>query len=267
MSRISSTFTDLAAHGRKALIPFITAGDPAPELSLPLMQALVEGGADIIELGVPFSDPMADGPTIQRASERALAQGMSLRKVLDLVRAFRAGNQKTPVVLMGYANPIEAFGIDRFADAAKDAGVDGVLVVDYPPEESIEFATAMKRVGLDPIFLLAPTSTESRFADVAKLGSGYIYYVSLKGVTGSGHLDIDEVLKRIPEIRRRVGMPVGVGFGIRDAATAARMAQVADAVVIGSRIIEEIEQGDPAQAPKRVAAWLGDVRRAMDAAG
>ena len=266
MSRISATFAALKAQGRTALIPFITAGDPTPELSLPLMQALVAGAADIIELGVPFSDPMADGPTIQRASERALAQGMSLRKVLELVRLFRLGNQTTPVVLMGYANPVEAFGIEAFAAAAQAAGVDGVLVVDYPPEESVEFGQAMQRVGLDPIFLLAPTSTDSRFADVARLGSGYIYYVSLKGVTGSGKLDIDDVLQRIPEIRRRVGMPVGVGFGIRDAATAVRMAEVADAVVIGSRIIEEIEAGDPAQAPARVAAWLGDVRAALDKA-
>ena len=265
MSRIPSAFSRLAAEGRKALIPFITAGDPDPALALPLMRALVRGGADIIELGVPFSDPMADGPTIQRASERALAKGMSLRRVLDLVRDFRREDDATPVVLMGYANPIEAFGVEAFADAARSAGVDGVLVVDYPPEESVEFSAVLKRRGLDPIFLLAPTSTEQRFAEVAEAGSGYLYYVSLKGVTGAGHLDLDEVARRIPAIRARVGMPVGVGFGIRDGVTAARIARVADAVVIGSRIIEEIENGAAEQAPARVTALLAGIRQAMDA--
>ncbi|PKO84294.1 MAG: tryptophan synthase subunit alpha [Betaproteobacteria bacterium HGW-Betaproteobacteria-11] len=264
MSRIAATFARLSREGRKALIPFITAGDPAPELTVPLMQALVAGGADIIELGVPFSDPMADGPTIQRASERALAQGMSLRKVLAQVARFRQNDEQTPVVLMGYANPIEAYGIAAFARDAVAAGVDGVLVVDYPPEECAEFAAALKLVGLDPIFLLAPTSTEARYRQVAVLGSGYIYYVSLKGVTGAGHLDLEEVARKIPLIREQVGMPVGVGFGIRDAATAARIAGMADAVVIGSRIIEEIENGEPASAPARVGNWLAAVRVAID---
>ena len=266
MSRIQHTFERLAAEGRKALIPFITAGDPAPELTLPLMQALVAGGADIIELGVPFSDPMADGPTIQRASERAIAAGMSMRKVLDIVRSFRATGDETPVVLMGYANPIEAMGVEPFTCAAADAGVDGVLVVDNPPEECHQFAASCKAAGLDPVFLLAPTSTEQRFADVAVAGSGYIYYVSLKGVTGSATLDLDEVARRIPAIREKVGMPVGVGFGIRDAATAARIASLADAVVIGSRIIEEIEQSGRDEAPARVTAFIRGVREAMDAA-
>jgi tryptophan synthase alpha chain len=264
MSRIQTVFKRLQAQGRKALIPFITAGFPGPDLSLPLMRALAEGGADIIELGVPFSDPMADGPTIQRASERALAQGMSLRKVLDIVRAFRAGNGDTPVVLMGYANPIEAMGADSFVAAACEAGVDGVLVVDYPPEECTVFARTAKAAGLDPIFLLAPTSTEQRFADVAAAGSGYIYYVSLKGVTGSGKLDIDEVARRIPRIRAAVGMPVGVGFGIRDAESARRIGAVADAVVIGSRIIEEIEQAPAGEAVERVSAFMQEIRRALD---
>jgi tryptophan synthase alpha chain len=267
MSRISKVFAELAAAKRKALIPFITAGDPQPALTLPLMHALVSGGADIIELGVPFSDPMADGPTIQRASERALAQGMTLRRVLQTVTAFRKENDAVPVVLMGYANPIEAYGLEAFARDAQQAGVDGVLVVDYPPEESVEFSLAMQQAKIDPIFLLAPTSTDTRIEDVAKVGSGYIYYVSLKGVTGSGTLDMDEVARRIPEIRQRVGMPVGVGFGIRDAATAARMAQIADAVVIGSRIIEEIENGEPAEAPARVSSWLRSIREAIDATG
>ena len=264
MSRINSTFQALAARRRKALIPFITAGDPHPDLTLPLMRALVAGGADIIELGVPFSDPMADGPTIQRASERALAQGMTLHRVLALVDEFRKENATTPVVLMGYANPVEAYGIDAFARDAQAAGVDGVLVVDYPPEECAVFAAAMKRAQIDPIFLLAPTSLASRYAEVGVLGSGYIYYVSLKGVTGAGSLDLDEVAQRIPLIRQQVGMPVGVGFGIRDAATAARIAAVADAVVIGSRIIEEIENSPAADAPARVTALLAGIRAAMD---
>jgi tryptophan synthase alpha chain len=266
MSRIQTTFAALAAEGRKALIPFITAGDPHPDATLPLMRALVAGGADIIELGVPFSDPMADGPTIQRASERALAHGMSLRRVLALVREFRQENAATPVVLMGYANPVEAYGVEAFARDASAAGVDGVLVVDYPPEECAPFAATMKQAGIDPIFLLAPTSTEKRYDEVAQIGSGYIYYVSLKGVTGSGNLDLDEVARRIPLIRAKVGMPVGVGFGIRDGATAARIAAVADAVVIGSRIIEEIESSPVGEAPARVKDFLSGVRAAMDAA-
>ena len=264
MSRIKSTFEQLAGQGRKALIPFITAGDPEPALTVPLMRALVESGADIIELGVPFSDPMADGPTIQRASERALAWGVSLRQVLAMVREFRRHDAKTPVVLMGYANPVEAFGADAFVGAAKEAGVDGLLVVDYPPEECIDFAARLRAAGIDPIFLLAPTSTEERFSQVAQAGSGYIYYVSLKGVTGSGHLDLDEVARRIPHIRARVGMPVGVGFGIRDAESARRIAAVADAVVIGSRIIEEIEQSPREQAVANAAAFLRGIRVALD---
>lgn len=264
MSKIRTTFEQLASQGRKALIPFITAGDPEPVFTLPLMRALVEGGADIIELGVPFSDPMADGPTIQRASERALRHGVSLRRVLAMVREFRAAGAKTPVVLMGYANPIESMGAEAFAAAAKEAGVDGVLVVDYPPEECVDFAAKMRAAGIDPIFLLAPTSTEERFGQVAQVGSGYIYYVSLKGVTGAGHLDLDEVARRIPHIRSKVGMPVGVGFGIRDAEGARRIAAVADAVVIGSRIIEEIEKSPRDLAAANVKAFLSGIRAAMD---
>lgn len=264
MSRIQKTFGQLAGQGRKALIPFITAGDPDPALTLPLMRALVAGGADIIELGVPFSDPMADGPTIQRASERALKHGVSLRQVLAIVREFRAGDANTPVVLMGYANPIEAIGFGTFAAEAKQAGVDGVLVVDYPPEECVDFAAKLKAAGIDPIFLLAPTSTDERFGQVAEVGSGYIYYVSLKGVTGAGHLDLDEVARRIPAIRQKVGMPVGVGFGIRDAESARRIAAVADAVVIGSRIIEEIEQSPREQAAANVTVFLRGIRAALD---
>lgn len=264
MSRIQSTFSRLAREGRKALIPFITAGDPDVALTVPLMQALVAAGADIIELGVPFSDPMADGPTIQRASERALAKGMNLKRVLELVRSFRTTNTQTPVVLMGYANPIEAMGLQVFADQAASAGVDGVLVVDYPPEEALSFGEAMRSREMDPIFLLAPTSTDERIDQVAEVASGYVYYVSLKGVTGSGKLDIDEVARRIPAIRQRTGLPVGVGFGIRDAATAAKIAGVADAVVIGSRIIEEIEQSTPENVCQRVQTLVAALRQGID---
>ena len=264
MERINVRFNILKSAGRKALIPFITAGDPNPETTLPLMHALVDGGADIIELGVPFSDPMADGPTIQRASERALAQGMTLRKVLELVSKFRQVNSDTAVVLMGYANPIEAMGIENFAKAAREAGVDGVLVVDYPPEECAEFARVMKTYEMAPIFLLAPTSSEQRFREVAEIGAGYIYYVSLKGVTGAGHLDLDVVARRIPAIQKIVGMPVGVGFGIRDAESAKKLGAVADAVVIGSRIIEEIERSEPKDAPLNVRTFLRGIRAALD---
>ena len=264
MSRIQTTFSRLQAEGRKALIPFITAGDPDPGLTLPLMHALARAGADVIELGVPFSDPMADGPTIQRASERALAYGMSLKTVIALVHEFRKTDPNTPVVLMGYANPIEAMGVETFATTAAAAGVDGVLVVDYPPEECEDFAARLKSVSIDPIFLLAPTSTDERFGQVARAGSGYIYYVSLKGVTGSGQLDFAEIGRRIPQIRDKVGMPVGVGFGIRDADSARRIAAVADAVVIGSRIIEEIEQSPREDAVARVETFLRGIRQALD---
>jgi len=266
MKRIQAVFERLQTQGRKALIPFITAGDPDPALTVPLLRTLVRAGADIIELGVPFSDPMADGPTIQRASERALAKGVSLRQVFELVRDFRTADQETPIVLMGYANPIEAMGVEAFAVAAGDVGVDGVLVVDYPPEEGIDFAHTLRRHGLAPIFLLAPTSSAARITQVGALAGGYIYYVSLKGVTGSAALDVAAVAARIPDIRARTGVPVGVGFGIRDAATAAAVAKIADAVVVGSRIIEEIEQSVPAQACANVLTLVAEIRRGMDAA-
>jgi tryptophan synthase alpha chain len=264
MSRIQSTLTALAANKKKGLIPFITAGDPAPELTVPLMHALVAGGADVIELGVPFSDPMADGPVIQRASERALANGVGLRQVLQFVRDFRTSNQNTPVVLMGYANPIERMGFSTFIQAAADAGVDGVLVVDYPPEECEEFAASMKEKGLDAIFLLAPTSTDERIGQVGKIASGYVYYVSLKGVTGSGHLDLQAVGEMIPRIKKQVNVPVGVGFGIRDAQTAKAIASVSDAVVIGSRIIQELENTPRDGAVQAVQAFIAGIRKALD---
>lgn len=264
MSRINSAFVRLNAEGRKALIPFITAGDPDAALTVPLMHTLVEAGADVIELGVPFSDPMADGPTIQRASERALARGMTLRKVLLLVVEFRKTDGKTPVVLMGYANPIEAMGLEKFAAAAAQAGVDGVLVVDYPPEEAAVFGAAMKAQGMDPIFLIAPTSSAERIAHVAEIASGYVYYVSLAGVTGSGALNVEAVAERLPLIREKTGLPVGVGFGIRDASTAARIAGIADAVVVGSRIIEEIERSTAETACANVKTLVADIRRGVD---
>lgn len=264
MSRIGQTFTQLKAQGRKALIPFITAGDPAPASTVPLMHALVAGGADILELGVPFSDPMADGPTIQRASERALKHGVGLRDVLAMVAEFRQTNADTPVVLMGYANPIEAMGWDGFCAAAAAAGVDGVLTVDYPPEESAEFAAKCAAAGLDNIYLLAPTTPAARVEAVAKQARGFIYYVSLKGVTGAASLDLGEVAARLPAIRAATGLPVGVGFGISDAETARRVAEVADAVVIGSRIVREIEEATPETLLGNVKQFVAGVRAALD---
>ena len=265
MSRIAGRFAALAAAKRKALIPYITAGDPDPSLTVGLMQALTEAGADVIELGVPFSDPMADGPVIQRSSERALAKGVSLGAVLEIVREFRRSNQQTPVVLMGYANPIEAMGTEKFVSAAAAAGVDGVIVVDYPPEECAEFADLARRHHIDAIFLLAPTSTDRRIKEVARVGSGFLYYVSLKGVTGANTIDLDDVALRIPKIRAATGLPIGVGFGIRDAESARAVARTADAVVIGSRIIQEIEAAGPGEAAARVKAFLKPIREALDA--
>ncbi|AIO69560.1 tryptophan synthase subunit alpha [Burkholderia oklahomensis] len=267
MSRIQNTFAALAAQGRKGLIPFITAGDPDPAKTVELMHALAEGGADVIELGVPFSDPMADGPVIQRSSERALEKGVTLHSVLDDVKRFRERDQKTPVVLMGYANPIERMGEDAFAAAAHDAGVDGVLVVDYPPEESHDFAAKMRAAGIDPIFLLAPTSTDDRIAAVGHVASGYVYYVSLKGVTGAGNLDVSSIAGKIPAIKSRVPLPVGVGFGIRDAATARAVAEVADAVVIGSRLVQLLEQAAPDNAAAELKGFVAELRAAIDGAG
>ncbi|MBU1691549.1 MAG: tryptophan synthase subunit alpha [Gammaproteobacteria bacterium] len=264
MSRIAATFSTLKTQGKKALIPFITAGDPQPDKTVPLMHRLVEAGANILELGVPFSDPMADGPTIQRASERALKHGVSLRDVLGMVVEFRKKDTLTPVVLMGYANPIEAMGYEQFAAAAATAGVDGVLTVDYPPEESAAFVEHLARHYIDPIYLLSPTTPEARMAQVGKLARGFIYYVSLKGVTGSATLDIAEVARKIPQIRAAVSLPVGIGFGIRDGQTAKTMSQIADAVVIGSRIVEEIENSTAASLLDNVYNLVKSFRDAMD---
>jgi tryptophan synthase alpha chain len=264
MSRISSTFQQLKTAGRKALIPFITAGDPEPGMTVALMHALVEGGADIIELGVPFSDPMADGPVIQRSSERALKHHTSLRQVLGFVLEFRTRDQTTPVVLMGYANPIEAMGAERFAGAAAEAGVDGVLVVDYPPEEGSELSRALTARAIDSIYLLSPTTEDARMEAVGRAASGYVYYVSLKGVTGAAHLDLAEVSSKIPQIRRHTSLPIGVGFGIRDAQTARAVASVSDAVVVGSRLVQEIERSPREQVAGNLRAILADMRKALD---
>jgi len=265
MSRIQGCFEALAKAKRKALIPYIMAGDPHPSLTVPLMHGLVEAGADIIEFGVPFSDPMADGPVVQRSGERALKHGVGLKDVLSLVKKFREKDKATPVVLMGYANPIEAMGLEKFAAAAKSAGIDGVIVVDYPPEECLEFSALMKKSDIDPIFLLAPTSTKKRIDEVARSGSGYLYYVSLRGVTGAANIDLSDVASHIPAIRKATKLPIGVGFGIRDAESAKRVAQTADAVVIGSRIIQEIEAGSADSAVARVKAFLQPIRKALDA--
>ncbi len=264
MSRIQGCFESLARDRRKALIPYITAGDPHPSLTVPLMRAMVEAGADILELGVPFSDPMADGPVIQRAGDRALRHGVGLRDVIAMVAEFRRQEKAVPVVLMGYANPVEAMGVEAFVAAASAAGVDGVIVVDYPPEECEDFSSLAKRNGIDPIFLLAPTSTDERIAEVARIGSGYLYYVSLRGITGAANIDLKDVAARMPKIRAATRLPIGVGFGIRDAASARQVAQSADAVVIGSRIIQEIEAGAPEQAAARVMAFLKPIRQALD---
>lgn len=269
MSRITPTLATLKAQGRKALIPYVTAGFPFADVTPELMHGMVDAGADIIELGVPFSDPMADGPVIQKAGEKALTFGIGTAQVLDMVRIFRQRNDTTPVVLMGYANPVERYDLKRGPDAfirdAAAAGVDGVLVVDYPPEECEEFAAKLQAAGLDLIFLLAPTSTDARMQQVARVASGYVYYVSLKGVTGAGHLDTGAVEQMLPRIRAHVKVPVGVGFGIRDAATARAVGQVADAVVIGTKIIQLIE-GEPRENVAAAAAkFLREIRGALDA--
>ena len=267
--RIATTFEQLAARGRKALIPYVTAGFPFADITPALMHGMVGAGADVIELGVPFSDPMADGPVIQKAGEKALALGVGLKQVLGYVREFREENQTTPVVLMGYANPVERYdqihGAGAFVRDAAAAVVDVVLIVDYPPEECEAFAGALRAHGMDLIFLLAPTSTSERMAQVARVASGYVYYVSLKGVTGSGTLDTAAVEAMLPRIRKHVHIPVGVGFGIRDAATAQAIGKVADAVVIGSRIIQLLD-GQPHEKVVPVAVdFLRGIRKALDA--
>ncbi len=268
-NRIDRRFAQLKQQGRKGLIPYIAAGDPSVELTVPLLHALARAGADVIELGIPFSDPSADGPVIQRATERAIKNGVGLARTIEFVREFRQTDSITPVVLMGYANPIELMmhrvgGLHPFAQFVKNAGVDGLLVVDYPPEECEDFAAALKAVGVAPIFLLAPTSTDARIENVAKIACGYIYYVSLKGITGSASLDVASVAAKLPVIKRHGAIPVGVGFGIRDAASAKAVAEVADAVVIGSRIIQELENTPHDQAVAAVEKFVSGIRLALD---
>jgi len=266
MSRLTGKFAELAKTGRKALIPFITAGDPNPDFTLPMMHAMVAAGVDIIELGVPFSDPMADGPVIQRASERALAHKMSLRKVLALVGEFRKTDQQTPVVLMGYVNPIEAMGYENFANAAQQADVDGVLTVDLPPDEAEECVALLKARGIDPIFLLAPNSIDERIKMMDAAGSGYLYYVSLKGVTGAGHLNTADVETKLKQIRANTKLPIAIGFGVKDAETAKTVANLGDGVVVGSALISKIEahQDDLATAQQQIVELLAAMRQAMD---
>lgn len=269
MSRLSQRFEQLKSSHRVALIPFITAGDPASDFTLNAMHRMVAAGADVIELGVPFSDPMADGPVIQKASERALAGKMNLRKVLGLVGKFRVDDAETPVVLMGYLNPIEAMGYQTFADMAQKSGVDGVLTVDMPPEESSEFLPLLHSAGIDPIYLLAPNSTEDRIRKMGQLGGGYLYYVSLKGVTGASHLDLGEVKAKVDEIRQLTDLPVGVGFGVRTPEIAAAIGRFADAVVVGSALVSKIEENadNPGRALDEIVELLGDMRSALDDVG
>ena len=268
MSRIATRFAALKSARRSALVPYITAGDPGKQATVPLMHALVEAGADALELGVPFSDPSADGPVIQAACERALVAGTTLTDVLGMVREFRARDQGTPVILMGYLNPMEAMGAERFVELAAEAGVDGVLTVDMPPEEAEPLAGLLRARGMDPIFLLAPTTDAARARRITETASGFVYYVSLKGVTGAARLDLDEVRARLTELRRMSPLPVGVGFGVRDAATAAALSRVADAVIVGSAVVSRIAEhgADAVRMTAEVQGFVAGLRRAMDAA-
>lgn len=266
MSRIAGVLDTLRNQGRKALIPYITAGDPHPDQTVELMHTLVAAGSDIIELGVPFSDPMADGPVIQLACERALEHGTSLKQVIDMVRSFREKDQRTPVVLMGYLNPMEAMGYEAFADAAAEAGVDGVLTVDLPPEEAEEVAPLFAERQMDSIFLLAPTTTDVRIRAISEHSSGYVYYVSIKGVTGSATIDVEDVGRKVANIQKITALPVGVGFGIRDAETAAAVGKVSDGVIVGSVLVDTIarHQTDPAQLKQALTDLLNPMRKALD---
>lgn len=266
MSRIEKRFADLKAANRTALVPFITAGDPNPAITVPTMHALVEGGADLIELGVPFSDPMADGPTIQYASERALKHNVSLHDVLAMVREFRQQDADTPVILMGYLNPVEIMGYEAFATEASDAGVDGLLTVDMPPEEADELTAILRGKAIDPIFLLAPTTEKPRIERICSLASGFVYYVSLKGITGAGHLDTDAVASRLELIRSTTDLPVGVGFGIKDGESAAAVGAVADAVIVGSAVVNRMAEleDDAEQIPQTLKNFMGELRAALD---
>ena len=269
MSRIQQRLAELQSQQKKALIPFITAGDPQPDVTVPAMHAMVSAGADLLEIGVPFSDPKADGPVIQAACERALKHHVTLHRVLDMVRDFRRKDDNTPVILMGYLNPIEVWGYAAFAQSAADAGVDGILTVDLPPEEATEFTAAMKENAIDTIFLLAPTSDEARMQKVSEAASGFIYYVSFKGVTGANQLDVSSVAAKLKELRRHTTLPIGVGFGIRDAETAGQVAEIADAVVVGSVLVNQVAElaGTPEAIPAALASIVADLRAGVDKAG
>ena len=264
--RIQACFAELAKKNQQALVPYVTAGFPKRDTTVPLMHAMVAAGADVIELGVPFSDPMADGPVIQAAGDQALAQGVGMKDVLDFVSEFRKTDGKTPVVLMGYTNPVERYGLERFMDDAKHAGVDGLIVVDTPPEESEEIAAMCRARAMDLIFFLAPTSTDERIRMVSRLATGYVYYVSMRGITGAGHLDLGEVLDKVSHLKQLMPMPVGVGFGIRDGQSARTIAQKADAIIIGTRIIQLLGDGPLDQAISRVSDFVAGVRAAMNTA-
>jgi len=267
MSRLAETFKSLRAANRKALIPYVTAGDPNPSVTVPLMHEMVKAGADVIELGVPFSDPMADGPVIQKASERALAHGTSLHDVMAMVKNFRQTDDKTPVVLMGYLNPIEVMGNKEFAQAASAAGVDGALTVDLPPEEATDFIAEIKAVDIDPIFLLAPTTTDERIQKICDVSSGFVYYVSIKGVTGAAATNSKEVEDKLAQIRRHTDLPLGVGFGIKDAQTAVAVGAQADAVIVGSALVNQAEANvnTPDAVAPAICEILSSIRAALDA--
>ena len=264
MSRITNTFIKLKEKNKKALIPYITAGDPHPDLTLSMMHALVDSGADMIELGIPFSDPMADGPTIQRASERALAHHVGLSHVFKMVNAFREKDTQTPIILMGYANPIEAIGAEAFVERAKTADVDGIITVDYPPEECMQFTKLLKEKNIDSIFLLSPTSELNRVKLIIEQASGFLYYVSLKGVTGAANIDIEQVKSKVGMIRELTDLPIGVGFGVRDAATAKEVAKISDAVVVGSRIVQEIENSNQENLIQNISKLMQELREAVN---
>ena len=264
MSRIANTFKALKEANRKALIPYITAGDPHPDLTVSMMHALVDSGADMIELGIPFSDPMADGPTIQRASERALAHHVGLSHVFNMVKTFREKDTQTPIILMGYANPIEAIGAETFVERAKVSDVDGIITVDYPPEECTQFTKLLKEKNIDSIFLLSPTSELDRVKLIIEQASGFLYYVSLKGVTGAANIDIEQVKSKVSMIRELTDLPIGVGFGVKDAATAKEVAKISDAVVVGSRMIQEIENSNKDNLIQNISKLMKKLREAVN---
>ena len=264
MSRITNTFKTLKEKNKKALIPYITAGDPHPDLTVSMMHALVDSGADMIELGIPFSDPMADGPTIQRASERALAHIVGLSHLFKMFKTFRENDDKTPIILMGYANPIEAIGAENFVERAKSSDVDGIITVDYPPEECVEFTKLLKEKNIDSIFLLSPTSELDRVKLIIEQASGFLYYVSLKGVTGAANIDIEQVKSKVGMIRELTDLPIGVGFGVKDAATAKEVAKISDAVVVGSRMVQEIESSNKENLIQNISKLMKELREAVN---